>query len=153
MKSFSELGLAEPLLRAIQEQGYHTPTPIQMQAIPPVLTGRDLIGCAQTGTGKTAAFALPLLQTLAGQPRVRTPRALVVSPTRELAAQIAALGTGTTLLVDTYDIEQGVETAIRVAGTGLGLTIVRSIVEAHGGVVSLESTPGEGTSVCVLLHR
>ena len=88
MKSFSELGLAEPLLRAIQEQGYQTPTPIQMQAIPPVLSGRDLIGCAQTGTGKTAAFALPLLQTLAGQPRARTPRALVVSPTRELAAQI-----------------------------------------------------------------
>jgi len=86
--SFEELGLAEPLLRAIREQGYHTPTPIQTQAIPPVLAGRDLIGCAQTGTGKTAAFALPLLQTLAAQPRVRTPRALIVSPTRELAAQI-----------------------------------------------------------------
>ena len=88
MKSFNELGLAEPLLRAIHEQGYQTPTPIQSQAIPPVLAGRDLIGCAQTGTGKTAAFALPLLQTLAGQPRARSPRALVVSPTRELAAQI-----------------------------------------------------------------
>ena len=88
MKSFNELGLAEPLLRAIREQGYETPTPIQIQAIPPVLAGRDLIGCAQTGTGKTAAFALPLLQTLAGQPRARAPRALVVSPTRELAAQI-----------------------------------------------------------------
>jgi len=86
--SFEALGLAEPLLRAIREQGYHTPTPIQAQAIPPVLAGRDLIGCAQTGTGKTAAFALPLLQTLAGQPRVRSPRALIVSPTRELAAQI-----------------------------------------------------------------
>ncbi|HEU5060246.1 MAG TPA: DEAD/DEAH box helicase [Kofleriaceae bacterium] len=90
MKSFDELGLAEPLLRAIREEGYQTPTPIQTQAIPPVLSGRDLIGCAQTGTGKTAAFALPLLQTLAGQPRARAPRALVVSPTRELAAQIGA---------------------------------------------------------------
>jgi ATP-dependent RNA helicase RhlE len=90
VKSFDELGLAEPLLRAIREEGYQTPTPIQVQAIPPVLSGRDLIGCAQTGTGKTAAFALPMLQTLAGQPRARTPRALVVSPTRELAAQIGA---------------------------------------------------------------
>jgi len=88
VNAFDELGLAEPLLRAIREQGYQTPTPIQVRAIPPVLAGRDLIGCAQTGTGKTAAFALPLLQTLAGQPRVRAPRALVVSPTRELAAQI-----------------------------------------------------------------
>ena len=88
MKSFDELGLAEPLLRAIREEGYQTPTPIQIAAIPPVLAGADLIGCAQTGTGKTAAFALPMLQTLAGRPRVRTPRALVVSPTRELAAQI-----------------------------------------------------------------
>ncbi len=88
MKSFDELGLAEPVLRAIREQGYHTPTPIQTQAIPPVLAGRDLIGCAQTGTGKTAAFALPVLQTLAGKPRARAPRALIVSPTRELAAQI-----------------------------------------------------------------
>ena len=90
MKSFDELGLAEPLLRAIREEGYQTPTPIQVAAIPPVLSGRDLIGCAQTGTGKTAAFALPLLQTLAGQPRARAPRALIVSPTRELAAQIGA---------------------------------------------------------------
>ncbi len=90
MKSFSELGLAEPLLRAISEEGYQTPTPIQVAAIPPVLSGRDLIGCAQTGTGKTAAFALPLLQTLASQPRARSPRALIVSPTRELAAQIGA---------------------------------------------------------------
>jgi ATP-dependent RNA helicase RhlE len=88
MKLFSELGLAEPLLRAIREQSYQTPTPIQVQAIPPVLAGRDVLGCAQTGTGKTAAFSLPLLQTLAAQPRSRSPRALIVSPTRELAAQI-----------------------------------------------------------------
>ncbi|HWM85539.1 MAG TPA: DEAD/DEAH box helicase [Kofleriaceae bacterium] len=86
--SFSELGLSESLLRAVREQGYQVPTPIQVQAIPPALAGRDVLGCAQTGTGKTAAFALPLLQALAGAPRARTPRALIVSPTRELAAQI-----------------------------------------------------------------
>ena len=92
MKSFSELGLAEPLLRAVREQGYQVTTPIQAQAIPQVLAGRDVLGCAQTGTGKTAAFALPLLQRLAAEPvdrsRGRAPRALVISPTRELAAQI-----------------------------------------------------------------
>jgi ATP-dependent RNA helicase RhlE len=86
--SFESLGLSEPILRAVREQGYLTPTPIQQQAIPPVLAGRDVLGCAQTGTGKTAAFALPILQRLAAGQRVRAPRALVVSPTRELAVQI-----------------------------------------------------------------
>jgi ATP-dependent RNA helicase RhlE len=86
---FSALGLVPPLLRAVREAGYETPTPIQRDAIPPALAGRDLLGCAQTGTGKTAAFALPILQSLdarAGdEPRLR---ALVLTPTRELAAQI-----------------------------------------------------------------
>jgi len=94
MNSFSELGLREPLLRAVREQGYETPTPVQMESIPHVLAGRDVLGCAQTGTGKTAAFALPLLDRLAAEPtpegsRWRAPRALIISPTRELAAQIA----------------------------------------------------------------
>jgi len=86
---FSALGLAEPLLRAVQAQGYSTPTPIQLQAIPAVLSGRDIIAAAQTGTGKTAAFALPLLQRLAADTtqQRRAPRALILSPTRELAAQ------------------------------------------------------------------
>jgi ATP-dependent RNA helicase RhlE len=91
MVSFRELGLAEALLRAVGEQGYESPTPIQIQAIPHVLGGRDVLGCAQTGTGKTAAFALPVLQTLADERPAgpgRAPRALVVSPTRELADQI-----------------------------------------------------------------
>jgi ATP-dependent RNA helicase RhlE len=88
MTSFSELGLAEPLLRAVREQGYQTPTPIQQQAIPTVLAGGDVLGCAQTGTGKTAAFALPLLHRLMDGPRLKAPRALIVTPTRELAAQI-----------------------------------------------------------------
>ena len=88
---FQDLGLSEPLLRAIGEKGYTDPTPIQQQAIPPVLEGRDLQGCAQTGTGKTAAFTLPILQLLAAEPAAkgrREIRALVVTPTRELAIQI-----------------------------------------------------------------
>ncbi|MCR6495732.1 DEAD/DEAH box helicase [Thermomonas sp. S9] len=89
--SFESLGLAPALLRALAEQGYATPTPIQAQAIPLVLAGHDVLGGAQTGTGKTAAFGLPLLQTLAGLPKpegLRRPRALVLTPTRELAVQI-----------------------------------------------------------------
>ena len=92
MTNFDSLGLAEPLLRALDACGYDTPTPIQEQAIPPLLAGRDVLGCAQTGTGKTAAFALPVLQYLAENPflgRGRRPiRVLVLTPTRELAAQI-----------------------------------------------------------------
>jgi ATP-dependent RNA helicase RhlE len=93
LNSFAELGLSEPLQRAVRTENYTTPTPIQAQAIPHLLQGRDLLGCAQTGTGKTAAFALPILQRLAhaGQ-RVgpKACRALVLTPTRELAAQIEA---------------------------------------------------------------
>ena len=89
--SFMQLGLAPPLLRAVQESGYETPTPIQTQAIPPALAGRDILGCAQTGTGKTAAFALPILQRLdASELEEASLRTLIVTPTRELAAQIGA---------------------------------------------------------------
>jgi ATP-dependent RNA helicase RhlE len=90
--NFAALGLNESLLRALSGAGYTTPTPIQTQAIPPLLQGKDLLGLAQTGTGKTAAFALPLLQTLARDrrpPMPRTTRALILAPTRELALQIA----------------------------------------------------------------
>jgi ATP-dependent RNA helicase RhlE len=90
--SFTELGLARPLLQALEGEGYVTPTPIQVQAIPVVLKGTDLLGIAQTGTGKTAAFALPILHRLAADPRPaprRGCRVLVLSPTRELATQIA----------------------------------------------------------------
>ena len=107
--SFEQLGLIEPLLRAVKAEGYEQPTTIQEQAIPLVLSGRDVLGCAQTGTGKTAVFALPILQRLAAerpaasagpdQPghtahgqresaAVRPLRALIVVPTRELAAQV-----------------------------------------------------------------
>jgi ATP-dependent RNA helicase RhlE len=89
--SFESLGLRAELLRAISEQGYDTPTPIQAQAIPVVLNGRDLMAGAQTGTGKTAGFTLPLLQRLADEPRAKGPgavRVLILAPTRELAAQV-----------------------------------------------------------------
>jgi len=92
MSYFSDLGLAEPILRALESKGYNDPTPIQRQSIPALLEGRDLLGIAQTGTGKTAAFALPSLHRLAADLKPKKPascRMLVLSPTRELAAQIA----------------------------------------------------------------
>ncbi|HEY0959766.1 MAG TPA: DEAD/DEAH box helicase, partial [Novosphingobium sp.] len=92
MSYFTDLGLAEPILRALGTKGYADPTPIQRQAIPALLKGRDILGIAQTGTGKTAAFSLPSLHRLAADPQPKKPascRMLVLSPTRELAAQIA----------------------------------------------------------------
>lgn len=88
--TFEELKLSAPVLRAVREAGYETPSPIQAAAIPPVLAGRDLMGCAQTGTGKTAAFALPMLDRLTARPARRkgAVRALILTPTRELALQI-----------------------------------------------------------------
>jgi ATP-dependent RNA helicase RhlE len=85
---FHDLKLNDSLLRAVEKEGYTEPTPIQAQAIPFILDGKDVIGCAQTGTGKTAAFALPIIQRLSTNPRRRHIRVLVLSPTRELAAQI-----------------------------------------------------------------
>src|SRR5918996_1019958 len=90
-KTFAELGVAQPLLQALAAEDYHTPTPIQARAIPALLAGKDMLGIAQTGTGKTAAFALPLLQHLAASRQAAGPRrarALVLAPTRELAIQI-----------------------------------------------------------------
>jgi superfamily II DNA/RNA helicase len=87
---FEDLGLSEPILRAIAEKGYRHPTPIQAQAIPAVLSGRDVMGVAQTGTGKTASFTLPMLDILDGsRARARMPRSLILEPTRELALQVA----------------------------------------------------------------
>jgi superfamily II DNA/RNA helicase len=88
--SFSDLGLSDELLKAISDAGYTDPTPIQAQAIPQVLMGRDILGCAQTGTGKTASFTLPMIDILAsGRAKARMPRSLILEPTRELAAQVA----------------------------------------------------------------
>ena len=87
--SFQELGLSDKVLQAVETSGYTTPTPIQAQAIPPALLGRDILGIAQTGTGKTAAFVLPMLSRLeSGRARARMPRTLILEPTRELAAQV-----------------------------------------------------------------
>src|ERR671917_161585 len=87
--TFADLGLRPELLRALSGLGYEEPTPIQREAIPPLLQGRDLLGQAATGTGKTAAFALPLLQRLTLGARSKRPSALVLVPTRELAIQVS----------------------------------------------------------------
>src|SRR5690349_14759032 len=89
-QGFDSLGLSPSILRAVQECGYTTPTPIQTRGIPVVLTHRDLIGIAQTGTGKTASFTLPMIELLArGRAKARMPRSLILEPTRELAAQVS----------------------------------------------------------------
>src|SRR5688500_13265506 len=88
--TFADLGLSDQLLRAVEESGYSDPTPIQRGAIPSVLMGKDIVGIAQTGTGKTAGFVLPMIDILAhGRSRARMPRSLILEPTRELAAQVA----------------------------------------------------------------
>ncbi|MEQ9575131.1 MAG: DEAD/DEAH box helicase, partial [Rhodospirillales bacterium] len=92
MTDFAGLNLAQPILRALSDEGYTNPTPIQEKSIPPLLEGRDLLGVAQTGTGKTASFALPILQSFADNSRKALPNrpfVLILAPTRELATQIA----------------------------------------------------------------
>ena len=111
--SFSDLGLLPELLRAVADKGYDSPSPIQMQAIPAVLSGRDVLAGAQTGTGKTASFVLPILQRLASDQTngaSRAPRALVLTPTRELAAQVAqsARDYGKHMPLRTYQVFGGV---------------------------------------------
>src|SRR5688572_17708228 len=88
-RAFAALGLRPPLVAAVVELGYEAPTPIQAAAIPPLLAGKDVLGQAATGTGKTAAFALPMIQRLAERERTREPAALILVPTRELAMQVA----------------------------------------------------------------
>jgi ATP-dependent RNA helicase RhlE len=132
--SFNELGLAEPLLRALHAANYVTPTPIQARTIPLLLQGRDVLGIAQTGTGKTAAFALPVLQHLAADKRraePRCPRALVLAPTRELAVQIARS-------FDTYGRGLGLRLGMVIGGLGFG----RQIDTLQKGVDILVATPG-----------
>ncbi len=131
---FNDLGLAKPLLRALADKGYSEPTPIQKLAIPIVLTGRDLLGIAQTGTGKTAAFALPILHRLAANPRPaprRGCRVLVLSPTRELASQIAES-------FRAYGRHLGLGVSVVFGGVKYGPQ-VRALA---GGVDVLVATPG-----------
>jgi ATP-dependent RNA helicase RhlE len=134
LSSFSDFGLAAPILQAVAAEGYATPTPIQSQAIPQVLIGRDLCGIAQTGTGKTAAFALPILQRLSGAPgrkSARACRALVLSPTRELASQIAES-------FRTYGRQLSLSTAVVFGGVPLG----PQQRQLAPGVDILVATPG-----------
>jgi ATP-dependent RNA helicase RhlE len=135
--SFDTLGLAEPLLRAIHEQGYTTPTPIQAQAIPVVLQGGDLMGGAQTGTGKTAGFVLPMLHRLMATPAVRDARgklpirALILTPTRELAAQVEES-------VRNYGKHSKLTSMVMFGGVGMQPQIDR----LRRGVDILVATPG-----------
>src|SRR6185437_13273897 len=111
---FNELGLSPELLRAISDAGYTNPTPIQQQAIPLVISGRDLLGCAQTGTGKTASFALPMIDKLtAGRSRARMPRSLILEPTRELATQVEAA-------FEVYGKQHKLTTALLIGGESFG---------------------------------
>jgi ATP-dependent RNA helicase RhlE len=132
--NFSDFGLSQPLLRAVGDEGYTIPTPIQVMAIPHVLRGRDILGCAQTGTGKTAAFALPILELLAQAtpiPGKRKPRALVLSPTRELASQIGAS-------FASYGAHTGLTHCVVFGGVNI-LQQVRALAR---GVDVLIATPG-----------
>jgi ATP-dependent RNA helicase RhlE len=135
--SFDSLGLAEPLLRAVHEQGYTTPTPIQAQAIPAVLSGGDLLAGAQTGTGKTAGFTLPMLHRLSQTPAVRDAkgrlpvRALILTPTRELAAQVEES-------VRTYGKYLKLTSMVMFGGVGMQ----PQIDKLRRGVDILVATPG-----------
>ena len=132
--SFDSLGLSAALLRAVSEQGYDTPTPIQAQAIPAVLAGRDVMAAAQTGTGKTAGFTLPLLERLQAAPtqgKHRVVRALVLTPTRELAAQVMES-------IETY----GKHLPLRAAAIFGGVSINPQISRLRRGVDILVATPG-----------
>ena len=134
LNSFHELGLAAPIARALAQENYLTPTPIQSQAIPHVLAGRDLVGIAQTGTGKTAAFALPILNHLLKQrlrAEQRACRVLVLSPTRELSGQILES-------FRTYGRHVRPTAALVIGGVPMGRQI-RSLVN---GVDVLVATPG-----------
>ncbi|MER2506731.1 MAG: DEAD/DEAH box helicase [Azonexus sp.] len=131
---FTELGLRAELLRAIGEQGYDTPTPIQQKAIPAVMTGQDLMATAQTGTGKTAGFTLPILHRLANTPNTRTsrrPRVLVLAPTRELAIQVEES-------VRTYGKHLPINSLAVFGGVGIN----PQIASLRRGVDILVATPG-----------
>ncbi len=138
MTDFLGLELAQPILRAIADEGYTTPTPIQVKSIPPLIQGRDLLGVAQTGTGKTAAFALPLLHRLSenggqppAKPNSRKPRALILAPTRELASQIGDS-------IRTYGRHLRLRTSVVFGGAPIRPQI-RALAQ---GVHILAATPG-----------
>jgi ATP-dependent RNA helicase RhlE len=134
LTSFQDFGLADPISRALKEENYHTPTPIQAQTIPLAITGRDVVGIAQTGTGKTAAFALPILHRILEnriKPQPKACRVLVLAPTRELAGQILDS-------FNAYGRHIRLTSALAIGGVPMGRQ-VRSIMQ---GVEVLVATPG-----------
>jgi len=132
MTDFSDLGLSAPTLQAVADTGYTVATPIQEQAIPVALAGRDVLGIAQTGTGKTAAFTLPMIDRLvAGRSKARMPRSLVIAPTRELADQVAAS-------FDKYSKGQKLTWALLIGGVSFG----DQELKLDRGVDVLIATPG-----------
>jgi superfamily II DNA/RNA helicase len=131
--SFASLGLSPALLRAVRELGYHAPTAIQAAALPPVLAGADVLALAQTGSGKTAAFALPLLQRLVAAPPRPGPRALVLAPTRELAAQTAEL---------LRELASRLLHRPKVALAFGGVSINPQLMALRGGCDVMVATPG-----------
>ena len=131
--TFADLGLSDELLRAVTESGYDTPTPIQAQAIPSVLMMKDIIGIAQTGTGKTASFVLPMIDILAhGRARALMPRSLILEPTRELAAQVAEN-------FEKYGKYHKLSMALLIGGVQMG----DQVKALEKGVDVLIATPGE----------
>lgn len=135
--NFHELGLIDPILQAIKDAQYEQPTPIQQKAIPAVLEGRDMFACAQTGTGKTAAFAIPILQQLHTLPRTKGIKALVVTPTRELALQIEEN-------CRTY----GKYLQLRSAAIFGGVSQAKQVAALKAGVDVLIATPGRLLDLC-----
>ena len=130
--TFDELGLDTRILEAVKSAGYSTPTPIQEQAIPTVIGGRDVTGIAQTGTGKTAAFVLPMIHKLGqGRARARMPRSLILEPTRELAAQVAEN-------FDKYGVNYKLNMALLIGGVSFG----DQDKKLSAGVDVLIATPG-----------
>src|SRR5215212_10240786 len=129
---FTEIGLSPELLQAVLDAGYTNPTPIQQKAIPVVASGRDVLGCAQTGTGKTAAFALPMIDKLtAGRARARMPRSLILEPTRELATQVEAA-------FEVYGKQHRLTTALLIGGERFD----EQVRKLDRGVDVLIATPG-----------
>ncbi|MFW2390869.1 MAG: DEAD/DEAH box helicase [Methyloceanibacter sp.] len=142
--SFDMFGLAEPLRRALNAENYQTPTPIQVQAIPILTEGKDLLGVAETGSGKTAAFALPLLHNLSGDTSPRKPgmpRALILAPTRELAGQIADR-------INVYGRHLKLRTAVIFGGVGQG----QQVKALRAGVDIVVATPGRLLDLCNQRH-
>ncbi|MFT5633973.1 MAG: ATP-dependent RNA helicase RhlE [Rubritalea sp.] len=140
MNTFADLGLSDKILRAVTDKGYEIPSPIQAQAIPPVLEGRDVLAAAQTGTGKTAGFTLPILHKLSENPsrnNRRVVRSLVMTPTRELAAQIKAN-------IDEYGSHLDFKSLVVFGGVGIN----PQINKLRAGVDMLVATPGRLLDLC-----